>query len=58
MVGNSIGHAIDTKPVRKAAGKPENGTIKLKFYQVEDNLVFECEDDGNGLDLEKLNPKR
>lgn len=54
MVRNAVDHGVESPAERKAAGKPENGVVKLKAYHKGGNIVIELQDDGKGLDREKL----
>lgn len=54
LVRNSLGHGIESPAERKAAGKPEMGTIELKAYQKGGNVVIEIRDDGRGLQHERI----
>lgn len=57
LVRNSLDHGIEMPDVRRAAGKPETGTVILKAYHRGGNIVIEVSDDGNGMDKEKLRAK-
>ena len=50
LVRNAIDHGIETAEARKAAGKPEMGTINLDAYHQGGNIVVEVKDDGGGID--------
>lgn len=54
MVRNSVDHGIESAAERRAAGKPENGTVQLKAYQGSGRVVVEISDDGKGLDRERI----
>jgi two-component system chemotaxis sensor kinase CheA len=54
MVRNSVDHGIESAAERKAAGKPEHGTVRLAAQQTGGSVVVTIEDDGKGLDKEKL----
>ncbi len=54
MIRNSIDHGVETPAERIAAGKPEAGTIWLKAFQEEGNVVIVVEDDGHGMDPDKI----
>jgi chemotaxis protein histidine kinase CheA len=54
---NAIDHGIEPADERKKAGKSQGGTLKLKAVQQAGSVIFEVEDDGRGLDLEKLRRK-
>jgi two-component system chemotaxis sensor kinase CheA len=51
---NAIAHGIEAPSERKAAGKPETGTIRLAAYHEGDYVILEIEDDGRGIDTQKL----
>jgi two-component system chemotaxis sensor kinase CheA len=54
LVRNSLDHGIESPDVRRAAGKPENGTITLKASHQGGNIVIEVADDGGGLNRGKI----
>ena len=54
MVRNSADHGVETPAERKQAGKPATGSIELRAFHQAGNIVIEIEDDGRGLDREKL----
>jgi two-component system chemotaxis sensor kinase CheA len=54
MVRNAVDHGIETPDQRRAAGKPEQGTVKLSAYHSAGSVVVEISDDGKGLDREVL----
>ena len=56
-VRNSVDHGIETPEARKAAGKPETGTILLKASNEGNQIVIEIKDDGAGIDVEKVRKK-
>lgn len=57
IIRNAIDHGIETPAERTAAGKGERGLIKLSSYQKGNHVVIEVEDDGRGIDLEKVKKK-
>jgi two-component system chemotaxis sensor kinase CheA len=57
MVRNSADHGLETPADRKAAGKPEQGTITLHAYHEGGHIIVEIADDGRGLPLEKIKAK-
>lgn len=57
LLRNSADHGIESNEARAAAGKPENGHIYLRAYQDGNNVVIEVEDDGQGIDVEKVRKK-
>jgi len=54
MVRNAVDHGIESPDERKAAGKDPTGRIHLKAYHKGGNVVIEIEDDGRGLDRDKI----
>ncbi|WP_438027941.1 chemotaxis protein CheA [Sorangium sp. So ce233] len=54
MMRNAIDHGIESKSVREAVGKPAVGTIALNAFQKGNHVVIEIEDDGKGIDVDKL----
>ena len=56
-VRNSVDHGIEMPDVRKAAGKPETGTVLLKASNEGNQIVIEIKDDGAGVDVEKVKAK-
>ena len=54
LVRNSLDHGLEIPEVRLAAGKNETGMLKLNAYHQGGNIVIEIEDDGAGLDEEKI----
>jgi two-component system chemotaxis sensor kinase CheA len=50
LVRNSLDHGIEPPEDRRAAGKPEHGTIRLEASQDNDNVVIRVADDGRGID--------
>ena len=54
MVRNALDHGIETQAERKAAGKPLQGTVRLRAHHQGGNVVVEMSDDGRGLDTEKV----
>jgi len=54
LVRNSIDHGIEMPEKRRAAGKPEKGTITLRAFHQGGNIVIEVADDGAGLSRERI----
>ena len=54
ILRNCIDHGIENSSERKNVGKPENGNIKLTAYHVGDQIAIKIEDDGRGIDIEKV----
>lgn len=57
LIRNSVDHGIETPEKRVAAGKPRCGTVKLKAYHGGGHVIIRIEDDGAGLNTEKLRKK-
>jgi two-component system chemotaxis sensor kinase CheA len=54
LIRNALDHGIETKEERIAKGKPPVGTLILSARHEGNNVVIEVEDDGRGLDREKI----
>jgi len=54
VMRNCIDHGIEKPADRKAAGKPDVGTISIRAEQRGNHVVIQIEDDGVGLDERKL----
>jgi two-component system chemotaxis sensor kinase CheA len=54
MVRNAVDHGLERPEVRVRLGKPPTGLIQLRAYHSSSQVVIELEDDGQGLDGEKL----
>jgi len=54
MIRNSIDHGLELSQERKAANKPKQGSIYLKAYHKGGDIVIEIQDDGQGLNREKI----
>jgi two-component system chemotaxis sensor kinase CheA len=54
LLRNSIDHGIETPDERRNAGKNSVGRIRLSAKRSGDNVIIEVEDDGAGLDPERL----
>jgi two-component system, chemotaxis family, sensor kinase CheA len=57
MVRNSADHGLETSEQRRAAGKPEKGTIRLSAYHQGGHIIIEISDDGRGLNVERIGAK-
>ena len=57
IIRNAIDHGIESPERRLAAGKDERGTVRLSSLQKGNHVVIEVEDDGGGIDLEKIKQK-
>jgi two-component system, chemotaxis family, sensor kinase CheA len=54
MIRNSADHGIEAPDLRIAAGKPETGTIRLSAEQAGGNILIAVEDDGAGINRERV----
>ncbi|MCK4577880.1 MAG: chemotaxis protein CheA [Candidatus Marinimicrobia bacterium] len=54
LVRNSVDHGVETPDIRRAKGKPEIGIVTLKAAHEGNHIVIEIEDDGAGIDADKL----
>lgn len=57
MVRNSADHGVESPEARRAAGKPEQGTIRLNAYHEGGHVILEISDDGAGISVEKVRRK-
>jgi two-component system chemotaxis sensor kinase CheA len=57
LVRNSVDHGIEMPEVRVAAGKPSQGTVILAAEQEGDHILLSIEDDGAGMNADKLRKK-
>ena len=54
LIRNSIDHGIEKPEIRVSRGKTPEGHIIINAYQEAGQVVIEVEDDGNGIDNEKI----
>ncbi len=57
LLRNSMDHGVEFPDEREAKGKPERGTIRLSAYHQSGMLSVVVEDDGRGVDTERLRKK-
>ena len=57
LVRNSMDHGLETVEERKRLGKNIEGTVRLAAYQEGNSIVIRIEDDGQGLQVEKIAEK-
>ncbi len=57
LVRNAIDHGVETPELREAQGKPRMGHVRLSAQQEGDYVSIEVQDDGAGIDPEKLRAK-
>jgi chemosensory pili system protein ChpA (sensor histidine kinase/response regulator) len=54
LLRNSVAHGIEPAEQRRAAGKPETGSITVTVVQEGNEVAVEVRDDGAGLDLARI----
>jgi two-component system, chemotaxis family, sensor kinase CheA len=54
LLRNSIDHGVEMPSIRTAAGKNETGTIYLRAYHSGNHVFIEIEDDGAGINKERV----
>lgn len=54
LIRNSLDHGIESEDDRIAKGKPKEGHILIEAGLSDSSIVFKIQDDGNGLNLEKI----
>lgn len=57
LIRNSLDHGIETPEKRKQAGKSEEGRIVLQAYHSGNHVFIDIEDDGAGINREKVEQK-
>ncbi len=57
IVRNSVDHGVESPEKRKAAGKPEEGTLTLKAFHEGGQVNIEISDDGGGISPDKIKEK-
>ncbi len=57
MIRNSADHGIESIADRRAAGKPDTGSIALEAYHEGGHIFIRIADDGHGLDAERIRRK-
>jgi len=57
LIRNSIDHGIESPEVREKHGKEESGFVALRAYPDGNTVVIEVEDDGKGIDPDKIKSK-
>lgn len=56
-VRNALDHGIESAAERRAAGKPEEGTVMLKASNEGNMIIIEISDDGKGIDIDAVKRK-
>lgn len=54
MIRNSVDHGLETPESRLANGKPAMGTIHLRAFHQGGSIVIQIEDDGAGVNKERI----
>ncbi|WP_226674190.1 chemotaxis protein CheA [Rossellomorea aquimaris] len=54
LIRNALDHGIENPEVRVKNGKSEQGTVKLKAYHSGNHVFIELEDDGAGINKERV----
>jgi chemosensory pili system protein ChpA (sensor histidine kinase/response regulator) len=57
MIRNSVAHGIETPEERLAKGKPDTGNITIAVRREGSEILIEANDDGAGIDLDKVRAK-
>lgn len=57
IVRNSVDHGIESPEVRKANGKPAEGTLRLRAFHESGQVHIEISDDGGGINLTRVKEK-
>ncbi|WDV47716.1 chemotaxis protein CheA [Clostridiaceae bacterium M8S5] len=57
LIRNAIDHGIEKAEDRKKKDKEEFGTISLRSYPDGNNVVIEVQDDGDGIDVNRVKQK-
>ncbi|OUR96122.1 hypothetical protein A9Q84_07095 [Halobacteriovorax marinus] len=57
LIRNGVDHGIELPEKRVEVGKDQQGSILLKTFEEGEHIVVEIEDNGNGLDTEKIKAK-
>ncbi len=54
LIRNALDHGIEMPDIRVKNGKPEQGTVKLKAYHSGNHVFIELEDDGAGINKQRV----
>ena len=57
LIRNAVDHGVESPEERRAAGKPEKSHVRLEARQEGDHIVILINDDGRGMNAEKLRGK-
>jgi two-component system chemotaxis sensor kinase CheA len=54
LIRNAVDHGVESPERRAAQGKPARGVVQLRAFHLGGNIVIEVEDDGAGLNKERI----
>jgi two-component system chemotaxis sensor kinase CheA len=54
LIRNSVDHGVEPADVRRSQGKSETGKVWLRAYHKGNSVAIEIQDDGKGIDPEKM----
>jgi two-component system chemotaxis sensor kinase CheA len=57
LIRNAIDHGIENPQERSKRNKPTKGLLKLYSYNSGDHVFIQLQDDGNGIDFDKVKAK-
>jgi two-component system, chemotaxis family, sensor kinase CheA len=57
LIRNAIDHGIESPEERVKRNKPATGLVKLYSYNSGDHVFIQLQDDGNGIDFERIREK-
>ncbi len=57
LIRNAADHGVESPDIRESRGKPRRGTIHLSAGHEGNHIVIEIQDDGAGIDPEKVKQK-
>ena len=57
LLRNAVDHGIETPQERQACDKPTSGSLTLKIHREGNTLCLRLQDDGRGIDTEKVKQK-
>lgn len=57
ILRNAIDHGIEASAEREELGKPQVGILRVEAFRLGDKVAIQAEDDGRGVDIEKVKAK-
>lgn len=57
LLRNGLDHGLESAEERRAAGKPDQGSLTLSAVQLGGQIRITLEDDGRGIDMERIGRK-